>query len=172
MIRYVSALFLFLASPLAMAQDTPDTPDNIVSSHNDVWLAGQPNEADIQEWASSGVTTVINLRPDSEMEGIPFDEPETVSANGMNYISIPMPRAAYTLGTIALITEALDAADGRVVVHCTIGWRASHAYTAYLIESGALAPENAADLNLWPCDGLNQDMMHSISASYSDAFPE
>ncbi|WP_421790752.1 beta-lactamase hydrolase domain-containing protein [Hyphobacterium sp.] len=160
---------ILISTAAAIAQETPDS---IVSEHGSVWFAGQPTEADLQAWSEAGVTTIINLRPDSEMEGVDFDEPAAIDALGISYTNIPMPREAYTPETVDLIGQTLETAQGRVVVHCTIGWRASHSYTAYLIESGHMTPQEAVDLNLWPRDGINEEMMRRLSPAYAAAFPE
>ena len=55
---------------------------------------------------------------------------------GMKYVTIPMRgSAANPYGPKELDTFAgvMSSADGKVLLHCTIAWRASHLWAAYLI---------------------------------------
>ena len=47
----------------------------------------------------------------------------------------------YTAETLAKFTEALKTAEGKVLLHCTIAWRASHLWGAYLIQAGVPAAD-------------------------------
>ncbi len=91
-----------------------------------------------------GVKTVINLRTDMEMENrdvVPYDEAEAVSGVGMNYVRIPLggPETPYNETALATFSQALAAAgDEPVLVHCTVGWRASHLWAAWLATDGNL----------------------------------
>lgn len=169
MTRIFTALILFFLSPLVSAQDRPDS---IVSSHGEIWMAGQPTAEDLADWQSAGVTAVINLRPASEMENVEFNESGVAAELGLTYINIPMPREAYTPETISLISNALGNTNGQVVIHCTIGWRASHSYAAFLIENENMTPQDVIELELWPRSGLDGDMMRLLSPRYAAAYPE
>jgi protein tyrosine phosphatase (PTP) superfamily phosphohydrolase (DUF442 family) len=58
----------------------------------------------------------------------------------MKYVHIPMRggdgEMSYSPETLRKFSEALKAADGKVLLHCTIAWRASHIWAAYLIQQG------------------------------------
>ena len=107
---------------------------------DDLFIAGQPTERALRAMKDAGVTTVINLRMPQEMTRIGFDEEKLIAELGMTYVHIPMRGgvgpSAYSPETLRKFTEALRAADGKVLLHCTIAWRASHIWAAYLIEHG------------------------------------
>ena len=123
---------------------------------DDVFLAGPPTERGLREAKARGVTTVVNLRTPEEMQrSVKFDEPALVSKLGMTYVSIPVRGdAAYPYSPEALkkFVEAVRATKGDVLLHCTIGWRASHLWAAYLIHERGIpvdaALANARAINL------------------------
>jgi uncharacterized protein (TIGR01244 family) len=122
----------------------------------DVYIAGQPTERALREMKARGVTTVINLRmPDEMQRAVKFDEPKLVAELGMKYVYLPVREGTenpYTPATLAAFTEALHSAEGKVLLHCTIAWRASHLWAAYLIKERGIpeeqALENARAINL------------------------
>jgi uncharacterized protein (TIGR01244 family) len=107
---------------------------------DDLFIGGQPTPKALRELKAQGVTTVINLRMPEEMERIGFDEKTLIAELGMKYVHIPMRggtgEMAYSPATLAKFTEALKGAQGKVLLHCTVAWRASHIWGAYLIQEG------------------------------------
>lgn len=122
----------------------------------DMIIAGQPTEQALRELHIAGVTTVVNLRTPQEMATeVPFDEPAVVASLGMRYVSIPIRGTAafpFTPAAREKFAEAVRGATGRVLLHCTIGWRASHMWAAYLIGDRGVpvdvALANARAINL------------------------
>jgi uncharacterized protein (TIGR01244 family) len=112
----------------------------------DMYIAGQPTEKALQELKAAGVTTVVNLRMPQEMNGVGFDEAKLVESLGMTYVHIPMRGAtgenAYSPANLKRFADVMKSADGKVLLHCTIAWRASHMWAAYLIQQGV--PDEAA----------------------------
>jgi uncharacterized protein (TIGR01244 family) len=107
-----------------------------VSVGDDMFIAGQPTEKALRELKAKGVTTVVNLRMPEEMARIGFDEAALAKELGITYVYIPMRGSAdYPYGPKQLDTfaAAMAAANGKVLLHCTIAWRASHLWAAYLI---------------------------------------
>jgi uncharacterized protein (TIGR01244 family) len=122
---------------------------------DDMFIAGQPTERALREMKAQGVTTVVNLRMPAEMARVGFDEQKLVEELGMKYVHIPMRGgqgdSAYTPQTLRKFSDAMQAAQGKVLLHCTIAWRASHIWAAYLIQSGvpeSQALDNARAINL------------------------
>jgi len=107
---------------------------------DDLFIAGQPSQRALREMQKLGVTTVINLRMPQEMARIGFDEPRLLSELGMKYVHIPMRgdtgEHSYSPETLRRFSDAIRAADGKVLLHCTVAWRASHIWAAYLIQQG------------------------------------
>jgi uncharacterized protein (TIGR01244 family) len=110
-----------------------------------VYSAGQPAANEWAGIAGHGVTTVIDLRPDTERTG--RDEAAEVRAAGMAYHPIPVagandltPEAARTLW------QAIDAAPGKVLVHCASGNRAGALLAIAAAREGGMTPEQALEL--------------------------
>jgi uncharacterized protein (TIGR01244 family) len=82
-----------------------------------VLVAGQPAEADFALLSERGVTTVITLRTDGEVTE--FDEARAVEEAGMKFVSIPFRGPeALTDEVFGAVRDALNGADGSVLLHC------------------------------------------------------
>lgn len=107
---------------------------------DDVFIGGQPTERALRELKAQGVTTVVNLRMQGEMDRVGFDERKLVEELGMSYVHLPsrggQGEFAYSPATLRRFTETMQSAQGKVLLHCTVAWRASHLWAAYLIERG------------------------------------
>jgi uncharacterized protein (TIGR01244 family) len=113
----------------------------------DVFVTGQPTERALRELKAQGVTTVVNLRTPEEMtKNVPFDEPALVKELGMRYVFLPVRGTSeypYAPATLARFAEAVRTANGKVLLHCTVAWRASHLWAAYLIKNRGIAIDSA-----------------------------
>ena len=110
----------------------------------DVFSAGQPAAADWPGLAAAGITTVIDLRPDAERPD--RDEAAEVKVAGLAYRQLPVagaqdltPEAARTLW------QAIDAAPGKVLVHCASGNRAGALLAIAAVREGGMAPSQALE---------------------------
>ena len=112
--------------------------DKLASVGSDVFISGQPTEQGLRDLHAQGVTTVVNLRTPEEMtKRVPFDEPALVKQLGMEYVYLPMrgnTQFPYSPAAVKSFADAMTAAKGKVLLHCTIAWRASHLWAAYLIQ--------------------------------------
>jgi uncharacterized protein (TIGR01244 family) len=118
--------------------------DRYAKIGDDLFIAGQPTQKALREMKAQGVTTIVNLRSPSEMQRIGFDEEKLIGELGMKYVYLPVRGDAqfpYTPETLAKFTEALKTAEGKVLLHCTVAWRASHLWGAYLIQAGVPAAD-------------------------------
>jgi len=107
-----------------------------VSVGDDMFIGGQPTEKAIRDLRAKGVTTIVNLRMPEEMARVGFDEAALAKELGIKYVHIPMrgtPENPYGPKQLDAFTAAMAAADGKVLLHCTVAWRASHLWAAYLI---------------------------------------
>ncbi len=109
-----------------------------------VYSAGQPAVEDWAEIARHGVTTVIDLRPDAERPA--RDEAAEVRAAGLAYRQIPVA-GAQDLDADAARTlwQAIEAAPGKVLVHCASGNRAGALLAIAAAGEGGMAPEQALE---------------------------
>ena len=123
---------------------------------DDVFIGGQPTERALRELQAQGVTTVVNLRTPEEMtRSVSFDEAALVRSLGMTYVYIPVRGNAeypYSPATVTKFAEAMRTTNGKLLLHCTVAWRASHLWGAYLIKERGLpidsALANARAINL------------------------
>lgn len=122
---------------------------------DDMFIAGQPTEKALRDLRAKGVTTVINLRMPEELTQIGFDEAALIKELGMRYVHIPMRGSTenpYGPKELDRFAEAMASADGKVLLHCTVAWRASHLWAAYLIRDRkvpvAKAVEQTRKINL------------------------
>ncbi|MDX1389124.1 MAG: protein tyrosine phosphatase family protein [Acidobacteriota bacterium] len=83
---------------------------------------GQPTREQIVEAARAGYGTIVNLRTDAE-EGFEW-EGDLVEELGMRYVQIPVAgTAGLTRENVELLTAALEAGGGPVMIHCASGNR-------------------------------------------------
>jgi uncharacterized protein (TIGR01244 family) len=123
---------------------------------DDIFISGQPTERAFRDLRAQGVTTVVNLRTPEEMSSrVPFDEAALVKNLGMQYVYIPVRGNAefpYSPAAVKSFAAAMSGANGKVLLHCTIAWRASHLWAAYLIQYRdvpvATALQQARTINL------------------------
>lgn len=129
----------------------------------DMFIGGQPTEKALRELKAQGVTMVVNLRTPPEMARIGFDEAKLVSELGMKYVYIPMrgnDEFPYSPAELKTFSEAMASANGKVLLHCTIAWRASHLWGAYLIQQGVPAEDalkHARAINLMDDHRMSAD---------------
>jgi uncharacterized protein (TIGR01244 family) len=121
----------------------------------DIFVTGQPTERALRELREQGVTTVVNLRTPEEMtRSVKFDEPALIASLDMQYVYLPVrgnDQYPYSPATLAKFRDAVSNAKGKVLLHCTVAWRASHLWAAYLIDRGVpvdSALANARAINL------------------------
>jgi uncharacterized protein (TIGR01244 family) len=124
--------------PAPVALDTRGLfQDKFARVGDDVFIGGQPTERALRELRDQGVTTVVNLRSPPEMKRVPFDEAALLKELGMEYVYLPMrgtPDLPYSPAAVKAFAAAISSAKGKVLLHCTIAWRASHLWAAYLIQ--------------------------------------
>jgi uncharacterized protein (TIGR01244 family) len=75
-----------------------------------------------------------------------FDEPALIQQLGMRYVYIPMrgnEEFPYSPAAVARFADAVGSANGKVLLHCTVAWRASHLWAAYLIQERGVPVETA-----------------------------
>jgi len=150
-------ILAYLATPgLLRAQDTVAFPEKIdmggfrsvIARSGDVYVSGQPDDTSFAKLQGMGVTTVVNLRTEGEMANrqyVPFDEKHLLDSLGMEYVHIPLggEDTPYNRAGLEKFAGAMGKAKGKVLLHCTVGWRASHMWAAYLITYKGMSPDEA-----------------------------
>ncbi|MEO7454380.1 MAG: sulfur transferase domain-containing protein [Fimbriimonadales bacterium] len=101
-------------------------------------VSGQPRPEAFRKLAAEGVKTVINLRGTAEMNDrtiVDFDEAKLLGELGIHYVHIPVGEPhEYSPAAIRKFNEAMEKAKGKgkILLHCTVAWRASYVWGTYL----------------------------------------
>src|SRR6266478_7148961 len=87
------------------------------------WITGgQPTEPQLKAFKAAGGQVVLDNR--DPMEPRPFDEPATVRAAGLEYISVPIVHGAVTTDTMKRMYQTLKELEGKKALqHCSSGNR-------------------------------------------------
>ncbi len=122
--------------------------EKYASVGDDLFIGGQPTEKALRDLKAKGVTTVVNLRMPQEMARIGFDEAALLKELGITYVHIPLGGTAenpYAPAALDQFSKVMASAQGKVLLHCTIAWRASHMWGAYLIRERKMPVATALD---------------------------
>jgi uncharacterized protein (TIGR01244 family) len=166
--------------PAPVALDTRGLfQEKFASVGSDVFISGQPTDRALRDLRAQGVTTVVNLRTPEEMQKrVPFDEAALVKQLGMEYVYLPMRGTAefpYSPSAVKSFAAAMSGAKGKVLLHCTIAWRASHLWAAYLIQYRqvpvATALQQARMINLMDDMRMDEDKQ-PVEAFLGRTLPE
>jgi len=151
--------------------------EKFASVGDDMFIGGQPTEKALRDLRAKGVTTIVNLRMPQEMARVGFDEAALAQELGMRYVHIPMngtPENPYGPKALDAFAAAMVSADGKVLLHCTIAWRASHLWAAYLIRDRnipvATALSQARQINLM--DDMRMSEQQPLEGFLGHAVPE
>lgn len=92
-----------------------------------VFVSGQIQASDVAELAASGVTVIVNNRPDGEEPGQPpgAEIEAAARAAGLDYVHIPISDA-FPNDKVAAVGEALANARGNVLLFCKSGTRSTY----------------------------------------------
>lgn len=129
--------------------DAPKAPqhagfvaDHFMHPRGDLITAGQPAPEDWLRLRGRDVSTVINLRTDAEMQG--RDEATEVTAAGLDYQQLPVAGAADIDADHAdQLWQRIEAAPGRVMVHCASGNRVGALLAIGAARHGDMSPGQA-----------------------------
>lgn len=98
--------------------------DNIRSVNDDYSSAGQPTPAQIEQAATQGFKSVLNLRSPVE-PGILPDEADLAAAAGLGYAQAPVSPTTPKGEDLDAALAALDDLPKPVLIHCRGGGRAT-----------------------------------------------
>lgn len=95
---------------------------NYKQFENEIFIGPQPTEQDLVEAKQQGVHTVIDMRMLSETTS---PNATLVKNSGLNYVNIPVDKAALSVQQIDEFDAAIKQVDGPVLLHCATGARAA-----------------------------------------------
>ena len=129
-------------APAGLPAGLADVPGIRVAKPG-LYSAAQPRPEHWRDVAAAGVTTVINLRPDAELQG--RDERAEVAQAGMRYVQIPVAGGqGISAQNADALVQALQQADGPVLVHCASGNRVGALLALGAVRSGTPVEEAIA----------------------------
>jgi uncharacterized protein (TIGR01244 family) len=114
----------------------------------DDWYIGpQPSVTDLEEMKSRGVGLVISTRRPGEMEQLGFDESQEARARGMEHLNIAVGGTEYPFvpAMLETFTQAVDASEGPILMHCRSGYRVSVLAAAYLVKEQGVSVDAAIE---------------------------
>ena len=105
-------------------------------------VSGQIEPADVPGLKESGVTMIVNNRPDGEEQGQPPAAEIEAAAEqaGIAYRFVPIARGIGP-SDVEAMQEALDAAEGKLLAFCRSGNRSALAWAVARREQGATIEE-------------------------------
>lgn len=109
---------------------------------DDIYLAGQPSEADFAEFKKRGVKAVLNLRTKEEMD---FDEAKAVKGLGLEYHHVPIAGPdALTDENFDKLRKLLNEKQQRpLLLHCASANRVGAVWLAHRVLDGGQTYEDA-----------------------------
>jgi uncharacterized protein (TIGR01244 family) len=117
-----------------------------------LFIACQPlSSVAIKKLKRLGLTTIVNIRTTQEVTNsklTPIDESALSAALGLKYVHLPSggEDTPYNPATVTAFARVMAAADGKVLLHCASGRRASHLWVAYLLNYQDVPLATAIDL--------------------------
>jgi protein tyrosine phosphatase (PTP) superfamily phosphohydrolase (DUF442 family) len=129
------------------------------------WITGgQPTEQQLKAFKAAGGEVVLDNR--DPMEPRPFDEPATVRATGLEYISLPIVHGGVTTATMKQMHQVLTRLEGKkALLHCSSGNRTAAALIPYLMVDTKMEQEDAVDLAM--SIGLRSAELMEIAVQYA-----
>jgi uncharacterized protein (TIGR01244 family) len=110
-----------------------------------VSVRDQVNLATIDALQAAGFSSIIDLRPDGESpeQANSAALAERAKAAGMRFAYIPAPRGTIPAATVDALSQALEEAEGPVMIYCHSGSRAARVW-ALAAASRPNGPDAAA----------------------------
>lgn len=118
---------------------------NFAVVDDDVWRGGSPSDDGYRALAALGVTTVVDLRAESDTS-----DDALLHSLGITLVRIPVGDGrAPTAAEVDQALAAIDGSQGRVFVHCSAGvGRTGSVVAAYLVRNGEAGRLGALVRNL------------------------
>ncbi|MGY8985884.1 MAG: beta-lactamase hydrolase domain-containing protein [Sphingomonadales bacterium] len=141
----ISILYIILIGLTpSLADESLEVP-NLRHPLPNVSTGGQPSLEDIGKLKSMGYSVVVNLRGEGEFDD--FDEEKAVEGAGLKYINIPFQgMRGLTPENAKTLHDLIEGADGKVLLHCTIGMRAGSLLGVEKYLFGNLTKKEALEL--------------------------
>ncbi len=98
-----------------------------------LYFTGQPTADALRKAPDRQIKVVVNLRSEVEMiSGVGFDEASLVQELGIEYVSIPVTAATFSVADADKLKEVLSGTPGPVLIHCGSSNRVGGLWALYL----------------------------------------
>jgi len=165
--RYSLAVLLFLTAgctgctpPPSSEESINNKPSNYMNENTHsvdghLFIGPQPGANDLQNIKTEGIQRVISFRTPEEIAELKFSQATQLAELGIDYVEIPVGGSQYPYSPAQLerLSEVLKK-DGKVLLHCRSGYRASVITVAYLIEVQGMPIDEAVSHaeGWWPLE--------------------
>lgn len=145
-----------VAKPKLKVVKKPPYTSRLLQNGN-VYIGPQPAYGDFALLKKAGFSRVINMRTPDEMKELKFYEDYLLKKANIDYNFIPIggkdnPYSPEKLAEFAAAMQATG--EGKVLLHCRSGHRASQLWAAYLVKYKGKTPDEAlemvSDMGWWP----------------------
>ncbi|HZF94466.1 MAG TPA: TIGR01244 family sulfur transferase [Allosphingosinicella sp.] len=110
---------------------------------NKTLVAGQILPSQMGDIAASGVTMVVNNRPDGEEPGQPAaaEIEAAARAAGLGYAHIPIAEGMKSEDVVAMMDAMIEAGEGKLLAFCKSGTRSTFLWALTRRQQGVPADE-------------------------------
>ena len=114
-----------------------------LTAYGDLWMAGQPQQSDIQLLKQQGIKTVVTLRKPGE---VPWDQQAAYKQAGIKFMTIPFQKPEeLTPEVFGKVRKLLnDKQRGPTLLHCGSSNRVAAVWYAHRVLDGKLSADEAA----------------------------
>jgi len=142
---------------------------DVVSLHGSIYMAGQPDEATLNDLKNMGFDVVLNIRADGE---IPFDEQAIVEGHGLAYYNIPLLKDGHIQdASVTALHKAIEEnKDKKILFHCGSGNRVASWLGAHLARDMNYETETAVSYAKQA--GMTKAAMEKILRAYITSLKE
>lgn len=124
--------------------------------YDNIFIGPQPQYNDFAAIKAAGFVKVINTRTPKEMEALEFNQNYVLKKAGIEYdfIALGGEEFKYSPAKLQKFAQSLEAANGKVLLHCRSGHRVSQLWAAYLVKYKDKTPDEALSMvsamGWWP----------------------
>lgn len=145
---------------------------NVVVIEPNLVTSGQPSAAALAGLRAEGFEAVIYLAPSSVQDAVK-DEPALLSAQGIEFVHVPIPFGAPTEAHFDAVSAELARLKGKkVLVHCQVNMRASTMVFLHRVVQRKESPSVAyeAVTRVWSPQGPWKDMARGVLRKHGVEF--
>jgi uncharacterized protein (TIGR01244 family) len=147
--------------------------ENVKKINDELTVAGQVTEQQLQQAVNEGYKSVLNLRSPEE-QGFESDEQQKAQVLGLHYVNIPVKLTEIDDELTKEVIKQIDELPKPALIHCASGMRAGLMAFIYVATRQGMTPEQifeqaaAAGFDCSANPQMKQFLEHYVS-TYSRA---